>query len=391
MPKCFIMIMYSSRGGDYKRIIMRLDRKIFVLGLFFFIVMTISGIYSLSNTIDGIENPLSIAYVDIELTTDIGDSMVLPGELISLNPKVKNIGINCYLRFKIEYFVNDTKKNYEDLSITVDSNDWVKKGDYFYYKEVFKRNNNVLLFDNLLIPSTYDNKYKDSELEIKITAEAIQADNFNQDLNSNSPWGDVPIKKKVERNYSLDTEGTQTIIYENNSDRYLTVDSKFFNGLVNLKPGDVKTDYINVDNTSKGKLALYLKVESDITYQVEKELLETIKLTITDSSNNTLYDGPLLNSVNNYLKTYGKGEKDKLTLKISVPHDVDNEYSGLLSKIIWSLSCEEENVPVPKTGDEKLDVSIKMFILSFIGFIMCLIFGKMNNDREEKIRKKEEN
>lgn len=382
--------MYSSRGGDYKKIIMRLDRKIFVLGLFFFIVMTISGIYSLSNTIDSIENPLSIAYVDIELTTDAEDSVVLPGDLIPLNPKVKNIGIDCYLRFKIEYYINDTKKNYEELSITVDSNDWVKKGDYFYYKEVFKRNNNVLLFDNLLIPTSYDNRYKNGKLELKITAEAIQADNFNQDLNSNSPWGDVPIKKKVERNYSLDTEGSQTIIYENNSDRYLTVDSKFFNGLVNLKPGDVKTDYIDVNNTSEGRLAVYIKVESEITYQVQKELLETIKLTITDSSNNTLYDGPLLNSVNNYLKTYEKNEKDKLTLKISVPHDVDNEYSGLLSKIIWSLSCEEENVPVPKTGDEKLDMSIKMFILSFIGFIMCLIFGKINNDREEKIKKKKE-
>jgi len=383
--------MYSSRGGDYKRIFMHLDRKIFVLGLFFFIVMTISGIYSLSNTIDSIENPLSIAYVDIELTTDVEDSMVMPGDLIPLNPKVNNLGIDCYLRFKIEYFIDNNKKDYNELSIEVGTDDWVKIGDYYYYKNVFKRNNNVLLFDNILIPTSYDNRYKNSELKIKITAEAIQSDNFNQDLNSANPWGDVPIKKKVERNYSLDTEGSQTIIYENNSDRYLTVDSKFFNGLVNLKPGDVKTDYIDVNNTSDGKIAVYIKIESDITYQVQKELLETIKLTITDSSNNTLYDGPLLNSVNNYLKTYGKGEKDKLTLKISVPHDVDNEYSGLLSKIIWSLSCEEENVPVPRTGDEKLDMSIKMFILSFIGFIICLIFGKINNDREEKLRKKEEN
>ena len=371
---------------------MRLDKKIFVLGLFFFIVMTISGIYSLSNTVDSIDNTLSTAYVDIDLVATEGDYFVMPGDTVSLNPKVNNIGVDCYVRFKMTYLVNGVESNNNDLSIMINS-DWVKRGEYYYYRNVLKRNENVLLFDTLSFPTTLDNRFAYSKFTVKLVAEAIQEANFNQDLNSNSPWGDVPIKKKIERNYSLDTEGTQTIIYENNSDRYLTVDSKFFNGLMNLIPGDVKTDFIDVSNTGDNDFKLYFKVSSNYQTQSEKELLESIKLTITDSSNKTLYNGPLLTNEKNYLSHYDKGARDKLTLTISVPKELDNEHGGLLSNIGWTLSCEEDEViPVPKTGDQKLDVSIKVFIFSFIGFIAMLIMWDINNkDRKKLIKKREEN
>jgi len=369
---------------------MRLDKKIFVLGLFFFIVMTISGIYSLSNTVDSIDNTLSTAYVDIELNTNSTESIVLPGETISLDPKLTNIGIDCYTRFKIIYKIDDIDRDYNDLSININS-DWIKRGEYYYYKTVLKRNENVLLFDNINIPESYGNTFVNSKITITIVAEAIQDENFAPNFDSETPWGDTQIKKKVERNYSLDTEGTQTIIYENNSDRYLTVDSKFFNGLMNLIPGDVKDDYIDVNNTGNNDFKLYFKVSSNYQTQEEKELLELIKLTITDSSNKTLYTGPLLTNEKKYLSHYDKGARDKLTLTISVPRGLDNEHGGLLSNIVWTLSCEEDEVvPVPRTGDEKIELSIKIFVISFIGFIAMLILWDINNKDRKKLKEKRE-
>ena len=377
-------IIILGRGGDDNNIIMHIKRKIFVLGLLFFITMTVSGIYALSDSIDRIENPLSLAYVDIKLESEQGnDDVLLPGEEVDFSSRVTNLAIDCYLRFKMEATIKDTKVNYDELSIDVDSSKWKLIGDYFYYTSVFTKDESVTLFEKFVIPSDLDNDYANEKIVIKITAEAIQALNFEPNYDDSSPWGDVPIDKKVDREYSLDQDEYQTIIYENNADEYLDVDSGFFNGLVNLVPGDSREDFIDIHATKKIKV--FVSINTDNSTDEEKEIFSKIKMKIVDSSNNTLYDDSLANNKKNYLKSYNVNQSDKLKLIISVPSEMGNEYSSLLTKVIWVLSCEEIKDEVnPRTGDFELDVSIIVFIISFIGFIAMLIIGMRDQENREE-------
>ena len=84
--------------------------------------MCISGIYSLSNeVINSTESTISTGAVDIELKEYNGSNepfsedgkVVVPGEDISLIPRVNNLGIECYLRAKITYTIDNETFNNE--------------------------------------------------------------------------------------------------------------------------------------------------------------------------------------------------------------------------------------------------------------------------------------
>ena len=70
----------------------------------------------------------------------------------------------------------------------------------------------------------------------------------------------------------------------------------------------------------------------------------------------------------------------------TLPNDIDNGYSKLFTKIMWRFSYEvvEKYVPVnPKTWDLQFDLSIAVFILSTIGFLVVLVLGKRNTENIE--------
>ena len=77
--------------------------------------MFISGIYALKEEINKTESGLSTGAVDIELKEynkhnqpfDEDGKHVMPGDEIILIPRVNNLGIECYLRAKIEYYIED--------------------------------------------------------------------------------------------------------------------------------------------------------------------------------------------------------------------------------------------------------------------------------------------
>ena len=80
--------------------------------------MSISGIYALVNqTTNG---AFTTGIVDINIQTykldnnnneveyDEENKKVMPGDVVSLIPKICNLGENCYLRIKVNYIDEDT-------------------------------------------------------------------------------------------------------------------------------------------------------------------------------------------------------------------------------------------------------------------------------------------
>ena len=105
--------------------------------------MCISGVYSLSKEIDSTDSGLSTSAVDFDIKNYNHDNeiisengkVVMPGEKISIIPRINNLGIECYLRAKISYTIDD--EQFDVLNyIDGDYSSWTIKDGYYYYNSL---------------------------------------------------------------------------------------------------------------------------------------------------------------------------------------------------------------------------------------------------------------
>ena len=309
----------------------------------------------------------------------------MPGEIVPLNTKISNLGIDCYVRAKIIYTLNNTEY-VESNYIDGDYKNWTKIDDYYYYDSILNQSESVNLFDTIQIPNNIINESLGDTLVVHIIAEAVQAKNFDGN------WNEVNIKETVDKSYSIDTEGKSEIIYENNADKYINIGDGFFNNLGGLLPGDNVTDQITIDNNSSNKIEYFLSVDTKNLTQEEIDLLENVDIIINNSKSKQLYKGKLLRINNMLLGTYNSGENETITFTISIPSNLDNEYSKIATKIIWIFSVKEENNSLnPKTWDLKFDLSITLFLFSALGLLIVMILEKIEKENIEKNNKEGRN
>ena len=131
---------------------------------------------------------------------------------------------------------------------------------------------------------------------------------------------------------------------------------------------------------------------NDLTNE-ELQLLEKIKLTIKDINGNVLVDSNLSIKDKHVLGTFASGQGSKYIIELYLPPDIDNEYSKLFAKIMWEFSYDvisrHDNIPPnPKTWDLKFDLSIAVFLLSALGFLIVLVVGSRDSDVIENKNKK---
>ena len=363
--------------------------KLFLLGIIFFIIFSISGIYALvDDVINNTESVISTSYVDIKLEEYQNgepytkeNEVVMPGEVVSLNTKINNLGINCYVRAKIEYILNNTEYS-ESNYINGNYKNWTKRDDYYYYDSILNQGEVINLFDTIQIPSNIINEFSGDKLIVHILVEAIQAKNFDGN------WDGVEIKETVNKSYSMDSEGRSEVIYENNADKYIDIGDGLFNNLGGLLPGDSVSDQIIIDNNSSNKIKYFLSIDTTNLSQEEIELLENVEITINNSKNKELYKGKLREVNNILLGTYNSGSKETINFNVSIPTNLDNEYSKIATKIIWILSVSEENDSAnPKTWDLKFDLSITLFMTSALGLLTVMIIEKIKEEKNKKERR----
>ena len=150
-----------------------------------------------------VDNVGTMGNVKISLTepNDKDSGIVVPGQTIVKDPTVKNTGSNtAYIRCKID--ITGLDGGNEDITMTrkaqllngivfgspADSRspavsrsaaEWVPAGDgYYYYQEKLASSESVVFFSSVKIPESWDNDLADKKFHINVTAEAIQADNF---------------------------------------------------------------------------------------------------------------------------------------------------------------------------------------------------------------------
>ena len=67
-------------------------------------------------------------------------SEVVPGQTISKIPRIKNNALPCWIRARITYTGENGKlERLKDENIGGISGEWVKRGEYYYYTKVLKK------------------------------------------------------------------------------------------------------------------------------------------------------------------------------------------------------------------------------------------------------------
>lgn len=187
--------------------------------LYFLIAMcfiSIGGVLATISTTNKVINKVSIDTVDIELNEYMvkDDQLVdfeyidyiYPGNLISLVPQVKNLGVDAYIRMKIDFsqFEDEEESINESLEILSLTNvngfedeKWIYKNGYYYFQDILKEEQVISLFESIQIPSEWDNSYQALSFDVNVEVDAVQAKNFLPDYESTNPWGDVVPEKTV--------------------------------------------------------------------------------------------------------------------------------------------------------------------------------------------------
>lgn len=382
------------KGSDC---IKNVRKKLFLLGLFFFILMSTSGIYALTN--QETDGTLSTGIVDIsidnytlnenneEIPYSETTSVVYPGDKISLIPKINNLGESCFVRVKINYI--DTSTNFLDYT-TGFSNSLTKYGDYYYYTDVLDNASNIKIFDAIKIPDDITTTDNERKIKLEIIAEAIQSKNFVPDYSLSDPWKGITPSENTKSSYDIDTETGKlkiNILYEDNTINDISVNKDFFKQMYNVMPGDNFVDYAELKNTSKNSNKYYLKILTDDKKEEEINLLNNIHLTITNKNGQIIYNGNLLSSEKFLLGEYATNDYDKFEFKIEVPSELENEFTLLNPKLYFVFSSESEEdtnkVPSnPKTGD-KIDLALTIFLFSSICLVIIIILAYIEKKKQE--------
>ena len=368
-------------------------RKLMVSLIVLGLITCISGIYALTSIATAsIENGLSTDAVNVELTeygvnnklysTEPKD--VSPGDTIDLRPEVSNLGIPAYIRVKITYTDNyDQVDGLNDDIINGMSSDWIKKGDYYYYKNIVGTDEKIDIFESVTIPEDWTSEHDGQILNQHIIVEAVQSKNFKMDLESETPWGGLEIEECVDDSYKTDKiseSSTLNIEYENGAEKYVKVPDDFFDDLYQLVPGDNIKDSIVIKNTTKQDAEYFFYTNSKESKI--KDLILIIKM-----ADQEIYNGSLYHSDKYSLGKLKPGEEKKIHFEIQFPKDLGNSYSLLNTKLNWYFIVNYDgkisDESIPKTGDA-IVYSLITFAISLIGFVLLLTYYKKEKKKEER-------
>ena len=237
---------------------------------------------------------------------------------------------------------------------------------------------------------------------VSVSADAIQSENFNPDYSLEDPWNGVKVAKSINNSYGIDVDDKKVDIeskFENNAENYIEISDKFFSQLNKIVPGYETTENIKLVNKSDKNTEYFYSIEiPENIGEKEKALLENCTLTVIKNDTETIYSDILLNHKNNSIGKLKPNEEANIKFILKISNELDNDFTMLNIKFNWKFSVNpEENkieeiinniIKSPKTGDFKFDLSLCLFFISAIVFIVVLFLEhRMKNNTYKKSKK----
>lgn len=285
---------------------------------------------------------------------------IFPGERISKIPRIKNRALPCWIRARISY--GSDKDDVEMLSernIEGISSEWIKRGDYYYYTKVLKKQESVDLFQSVSVPAGWTEEHGGQKLNITVQANAIQAANFKPDFNAMSPWGNQEIQDCVH-----ETNGTMTckkgerklsVEFQGKAHKLIAVPDDFFANLETAMPGDILTDAVKISNTTKNDAEIFFRISTEGRTKEKQDMLKNICFQIA-MGEKVLYTGTLDAAKlqkNHSLGVFKSKASGELKFLLEIPKEWDNAWALKKTDVSWIFSVQDETSGMNQTEEQK--------------------------------------
>jgi hypothetical protein len=390
-----------------KKITISNRSKIAVLLLALFLMTTgATGIYAASNhAVNNVDTGVvNIEISEYTLNPDgeevpwVDNVSVLPGMTVSKIPYFTSTGIDCYIRAKVEINgIVEGATPITDEDINGISDDWIKIGEYYYYPNILKTNESVDFFHGFKIPHDWNDDVNPSNIgdwgfSVDVTVDAVQAENFTPNFKSESPWGDIDIQESIHKNdydinsFTTSTDTNMFIVIEDYNN--IVVDPEdFFGGFKTLVPGDTMVDSVEI-NSSKN-CELYFSTESLEDLDLLQKL--TLKIVLNKSGEEkVIYDGVLDSQINRQsLGKFGRGETGTLTFTVSVPVELDNQYTLRNGTVKWIFETKTDgSSDIPQTGDSNMVIVYVIMMICGAALLIMILPLSHKENRKDNYEKK---
>lgn len=311
---------------------------------------------------------------------------VVPGQKISMIPRVTNMAEPCYIRARVVIQMMDRADQQIELEDCYGGDDnWINRGEYLYYTEVLNVGQQTELYQGIKIPEAWT-KLDEPGFRVNITVEAVQAKNITPEFQSKRPWGRIEAElSQVKPGYRVGASqkvrgNGADIIYEDGAKACIINAEKFFSDLGAIMPGDHYSDTLGLKNSVGRKIRVLFKASCK-----DSDLLRKVQL-IIKQGRRSIYAGPLAcDQLREYttLATLNRDEKQNINFSIKVPAELKNTYQELQDQVAWWFAVEDINGNPIQTGDNKLPWTWIGFLLLSIG-ALCII-GNRRQDYEKNL------
>ena len=145
-----------------------------------------------------------------------------------------------------------------------------------------------------------------------------------------------------------------SVSYEGGAEKFVFLPgSDLFESFKNVLPGDVLTQTITVRNDKDMQVRIYLRAEP--VNQASEAFLRQLTLTVT-CKDKEIFDAAASETAQltkaTLLGTFRKNGSTDLTVTLSVPADMGNEYMSAIGVVPWTFIAEEiPDDETPHTGD----------------------------------------
>lgn len=282
------------------------------------------------------DNGNEVAYKD--------NKVVWPGEKVDKIIRIHNNANAVWLRAKLEYTDCGDFKGLSDENVELASDNWIKRGDYYYCTVPVEAKKAVDFVKAVNIPSEWNETRSDSEFSIYTTVDAVQEANFTPDFSSDDPWFGTVIEECVHSKPNITTAINNQafqVVYENGADGLVKVGDDFFSNWASLMPGDVVSDSVAIGNHYSHQMAILFRTETI----ADDTLLNKVHMTIKNGDT-VLYDGSMNGEITKEIRLgfIKQNETMNLNYTVSIPAELKNEYALASTKTKWIFSCFDSSV-----------------------------------------------
>lgn len=347
------------------------------------LIFSIIATFSYAYEIITVNVSIKTQGVNATVCVKTDDSKVFPGKTVSYKPMIDYRGIDAYIRLKLDFNSNVIN---EEMFAGLDEK-WVKKGNYYYYRDVVKHGERISSFNSFTVPDIEEKNSESvlsgSEFRVSLLCDAVQADNFSPDFESENPWGDLSVAKS---SYS-----GEDYAQDENKER-VPVEIKFSGaGKYALSASSIISEYIKPGDTCRGEIRLKNEgkesvevdfFESKSEKQSDIRMSEKIGLKIK-VNDKIFYDGALNSEVlkkKKNLCTLNPSEEKIVLYEFYMPEDADNTYDAEESYFIWNFQSEGKDMAAD-TGDRN---KLMFFIaLSGTSFVLLILMKKKRDGKDD--------